>query len=142
MTTCSGLRTLYIGSIGFYSVIGLNVDRAYVLSYPLKGRTSMKVLKLILVCWFLALFPSVPYLLDHTLDICAQNCTACWIPVDNVKYYLLEIIGGIFDLNLRFSATYCYLALLLPHHTTSPNFWSMASNNKSSEKLKEGLQAS
>lgn len=92
----------YIGSIGFYSVIGLNVDRAYVLSYPLKGRTSMKVLKLILVCWFLALFPSVPYLLDHTLDICAQNCTACWIPVDNVKYYLLEVIGGIFDLNLLF----------------------------------------
>ena len=62
----------------------------------------MKVLKLILVCWFLALFPSVPYLLDHTLDICAQNCTACWIPVDNVKYYLLEVIGGIFDLNLLF----------------------------------------
>ena len=76
----------YIGSTGFYSVIGLNVDRAYVLSNPLEStrRTSRKVLKLIVFCWVLALLPSVPYLLDSTLDVCAQNCTACWIPIENV----------------------------------------------------------
>eukprot|EP00092_Neocalanus_flemingeri_P031748 GFUD01034487.1.p1 GENE.GFUD01034487.1~~GFUD01034487.1.p1 ORF type:complete len:282 (+),score=36.19 GFUD01034487.1:63-908(+) len=110
----------YIGFTSYYTFLGLNIDRAYAVRYPLRVIFKSKHSNVIsiLSCWVLALLPSLPYLWDSSLAVCGEHCPSCWIPVDNkpliwwngIVGSLVPIMGifctwGVicFELNKKFS---------------------------------------
>ena len=79
---------VYIGATSWYVFLGLNIDRAYAIKYPLRtlSKSRKSNLKAIMFCWVLALLPPLPYIWDTTLSVCAEHCDSCWVPVDNVSF--------------------------------------------------------
>ena len=79
----------YIGAVTNYTFLGVNLDRTFAIKYPMKAysKSTLRFWISILSCWVLALIPSTPYLFDTSLAICAEQCSSCWMAVDNVSMY-------------------------------------------------------
>ena len=80
---------VYIGSVSYYTFLGVNLDRAVAIKWPMKtySRSKSKFWISILMCWLAAFLTAIPYLIDTTLAECAKHCNACWIAADNVSSY-------------------------------------------------------
>ena len=78
---------VYIGGVSYYSVLGLNLDRAYIVKYPFQANSrSKKTLRLaIMTCWLSPAFLALLYAFETTLSECSKHCHACWVAVDNVR---------------------------------------------------------
>ena len=82
---------IYIGGVSYYSVVGLNVDRAYAVYNPVKAsqRSKKTIMYGIITCWLLPIAISIFYIFDQSLVECGKECHACWVAVDNVRSRIL-----------------------------------------------------
>ena len=78
---------LYILTVTNYTIVGLNLDRTFVIMKPMKAYSQSKSKFWISIglCWVLPLLVPTPYLLDDSVAECAKNCSYCWLPLDNVS---------------------------------------------------------
>ena len=83
-----------MGAVSSYTFFGVNLDRTYAIKKPMAAysMSTNKFWVSILMCWVLAIIPSAPYLMDTSLTLCMEQCTACYIAADNVSIKTLTDI--------------------------------------------------
>eukprot|EP00092_Neocalanus_flemingeri_P074501 GFUD01092142.1.p1 GENE.GFUD01092142.1~~GFUD01092142.1.p1 ORF type:complete len:151 (+),score=12.65 GFUD01092142.1:68-454(+) len=81
----------FIGFVSYFTFIGMNLDRTFSIKKPLQsyGQTDRSFCKKIFASWLIALLLALPYLWDTSLVLCERHCSGCWMPVDNVRLFIL-----------------------------------------------------
>lgn len=92
-SACLGIHVLgvFLLAAPWYNFLGLMMDRLYAIKRPLEYSDVVKkdqLLRSILLCWVMALIPTVPLWFDQTTADAWQDRTdcKCFYPISNVVF--------------------------------------------------------
>ena len=106
---------VYIGGVSYYSVVGLNMDRAFLVTFPMRAssRSKKNLLYGIFFCWILPLILAVPYIFDKAVADCGKTCHACWVGVnDDGSVHPLTLFHVIIGCILPMIIIFCCWSLI------------------------------
>ena len=106
---------VYIGGVSYYSVVGLNMDRAFLVTFPMRAssRSKKNLLYGIFLCWILPLILAVPYIFDKAVADCGKTCHACWVGVnDDGSVHPLTLFHMIIGCILPMITIFCCWSLI------------------------------